>query len=173
MTVWAASASSASSGGEGVGAGRQARASSAAKPADAFAVHGELGGARRRDHRWPGLQPRWRPARRWRWPRSRAHEVRALPLDQRAQGLGVRHGDDVGPMCHLLARGVGVAVDGNHLYLRRCSEMMTSLPSSPLPSSITRGSPKGTVGCRFASLRQYFRWPEPGKSLRPSFADSG
>jgi Cu(I)/Ag(I) efflux system protein CusF len=38
-----------------------------------------------------------------------------------------------------MAGSVGVAIDGDHLDAERCSAMITSLPSSPAPSSMTRG----------------------------------
>jgi flavin reductase (DIM6/NTAB) family NADH-FMN oxidoreductase RutF len=49
-------------------------------------------------------------------------------------------------MRHLMAGGVFVAVDGDHLDAEPLQRMITSLPSSPAPSSMTRLADGGKRG---------------------------
>ena len=43
-------------------------------------------------------------------------QMRFFLFDQRTQRLGVGHVDDVGAVRHLLAGGIGIAVDGDHFH---------------------------------------------------------
>jgi len=56
--------------------------------------------------------------------------MRLFRLDDPAQGGTVGHGDDMGAMRHLLRRGVGITVDGDHLdaeALQRDRDLLAKL----------------------------------------------
>ena len=90
------------------GLGRQA--------ADALAVHGQLGGARRgRDaHGAGGLQLDQQAGGDG--LDFRDNDVRPFLVDDLAQGIRVRHGHHVGAVRHLLPRRVRVPVHGDDLH---------------------------------------------------------
>ena len=63
----------------------------------------------------------------------RHDHVRPLLLDEPAQRCGIRHVDDVGAMRDLVARRVGVAVDGDRLHpeaLERDDDFLAELPAA-------------------------------------------
>ncbi len=83
--------------------------------ADAFAVHGDVRGVRRRDH--AGEAFRFDAHQLIRRDRLdlRHDEMRALLENEIAHGFGVGHVDHVRAVSNLLARRIGVAVDGDRL----------------------------------------------------------
>ena len=95
-------------GRQAKGLGRQA--------ADALAVHGQLGGARRgRDaHGAGGLQLDQQAGGDG--LDFRDNDVRPFLVDDLAQGIRVRHGHHVGAVRHLLPRRVRVPVHGDDLH---------------------------------------------------------
>ena len=101
--------------GEPVGRRRQAQRLGG-QAADAFAIHRELRGARGRDHgRHAGLGDLDQDVGGDGLDLGH-DDVRPFLLDQALQRGGVGHRDHVGAMRDLVARRVGVAVDGDGLH---------------------------------------------------------
>nr|GEU28566.1 hypothetical protein [Tanacetum cinerariifolium] len=84
--------------------------------ADAFAVHGELGGARGGDA--GDLAGRFQLRQRVGGDGFdlRHDQVGLLAVDQRGQRRAVGHVDDVGAVRNLVARRIRITVDGNHFH---------------------------------------------------------
>ncbi|MNK56792.1 hypothetical protein D3C87_758390 [compost metagenome] len=100
--------------GEGVGTGRQTQLFGG-QTADALAVHGQLGGAGGRDDAGQTRRLDGRQGVGGDGLDLRHDDVRGLGHDQAVQHLGVGHRNDVAAVRHLHGRGVGIAVDGDHL----------------------------------------------------------
>ncbi|CFE01232.1 Uncharacterised protein [Bordetella pertussis] len=100
---------------EAVGRGGQAQGLGG-QPADAFAVHGQVGGAGGgRDVHGAFVLQRDQQVGGNGLDFGHDH-MRALLLDDLPQRLRIGHGDHVGAMRHLVARRVGIAVDRDDLH---------------------------------------------------------
>jgi hypothetical protein len=85
------------------------------QPANAFAVHRQAGGARGRDDLGQALGFDLDQRVGGDGLDFGDDELRSFLLDQTAQRGAVGHVDHVRPMRDLLAGGIGVAIDGDHL----------------------------------------------------------
>jgi hypothetical protein len=100
--------------GEAVGRGRQPERFGG-EPADALAVHRQVGGARGGDHLRQAVALDRQQFLGGDGLDLRHDDVRALLLDEGAQRLRIGHVEHVRAVGHLVAGGVGIAVGGDHL----------------------------------------------------------
>ena len=140
---------------ERIGAGRQAEVLGG-QPADALAVHGQLGGAGGRDA--DGVAGRFHLGQHLGGDGLdlRHDQVRALQRDDGLQRRRVGHGHDVAAVRHLHGRGVGVAVDADHLDpqpLQRDGHFLAELAAAQQHHAGGVGGERGAEFHRFIRAR--------------------
>lgn len=128
------------------------------EPADALAVHGQLGGACGRNHFGHALGLERGERVGGDGLDLRHDQMRALLLDQRAQRRGIAHVDHVRAMRDLVPRRIRVAVHGDHFDaepLQRNDHFLAEFARAEQHHARGGGGKRGTEP--LADLHVFFR----------------